>query len=165
MSILPAWHEITSQKWGELPMSNIKYDLALDWSDPFDVVQERRIAPRASANARVEMSVRAEKARGRFVGPAQVKELSLSGARVVTKHRVAPAQTVRLRISTEAFGLNEVVPQEFDVACYVRRVQPINARMNLVALEFDRSVADNMDFAFFVRQTQSTSSHDLATQG
>ena len=69
-----------------------------------------------------------------------------------------------LRIFTEAFGLNEVVPQEFEVLCYVRRVQPVGAKMNLVALELDRSIADNMDFAFFVRQTQSGSAHDFAAQ-
>lgn len=135
---------------------NMLYDVNAVWDDPFEHLEERRGHPRIKLPFWTELSVRAHATRGKFIGPAIVQDLSLTGARVISKHDdLRPGQTGKIAIPTDAFPLFDLVPPEFKGACHVVRVQPLGGRKTMSALRFSEALINDMDFAHFVRQLET----------
>lgn len=144
-------------------MNKPRYDIDAEWDDPFDSKEERRATARVEAELRAQITVRATDKRGRMVGPAMGEDISISGMRTVTKHQLAPGQTVKLRIDTDGIDVPEVIAREFEGECRVLRVQRIGRRHNRVVLQFSDALSNDMDFALFVQAMQTQSARRLAS--
>lgn len=143
-------------------MNRPRYDLNATWDDPFERRADRRSSPRVRTEFRSELSVRAEHARGRFVGPALVQNLSLTSLCTITKHALQPGQRVELRFATDALDVDDVLAEEFRAECRVLRVEPMDGRRNIVVLALPKSLTDDMEFARFFRQIETPSRPALA---
>ncbi len=138
-----------------------KYDVNVAWDDPFDHLANRRESERF--DFRIKMSIAVEQAgtRSRLVGPGIVRNISLSGASLVTKHALAPRQRITLAIPTKRFKVAECLPAYFMGTADVIRVEPRDDSTIRAAIRFGDSFTQNMDFSVFIRELYAVR-HTLA---
>ena len=127
------------------------YDTSARWDDPFEHPDERRQTPRFHVKMKLILSVESPEHQGvHLVGAGVVKDLSQSGALVITKHVVKQAQRVGVRMPTVYLRDEMLLPEEFTGSAEVQRVQQVNGRVVEVALRFGESLTQNMDFLVFI---------------
>ncbi len=140
------------------------YDVNAEWDDPCDHVEDRRGAVRFNTQRLFDIAVRARKKEGHLVGPGKIKDLSLTGASLVTKHDLRPNQRVHLRISTSDCPRDLALPRNFIGTANVVHVNTKGGRSRQVALQFGDTLTESMEFAVFINHLhqQSHTNHALS---
>lgn len=133
------------------------YDLNAEWDDPTEPRQEQRAAERCRAELKLTITAESKTLKGRLVGPALTKNLSLTGAFLLTKHQLVPGQTVIVAIPTDFCPDNLGLPGAFIGSAQVARVEPSGDKTTLVGLQFSEAFSENMDFAVLFDYLQSIS--------
>lgn len=133
------------------------YEVNQPWDDPFDHLTERRKAPRFPYKMKITIVSSAPEKRGRLVGPGIVTDLSLTGAKLVTKHKLVPGHHVDLELQTESTVEGPCLPSAFSGSAEVVRVAPGPDGRSDVALSFDDSLSLNMEFALYIDMLQAKS--------
>lgn len=136
---------------------NFAYDVNAGWDDPFETREERRINSRTGSRFEASMAAPAQGRRGRYVGPALVRDISLEGALVLTKHQLWEGQIVTLTIPTAFCPDTLGLPASFTGTAKVERLRPFEGKRVEAALRFGEDFSRNMDFAVFVEFVQSVS--------
>lgn len=133
------------------------YNIDAEWDDPFERQAEQRASGRCRAAFKLTITADDERLKGRLVGPGLVKNMSLTGAFLVTKHRLEPGQRVTVAISTDFCPDHMGLPGAFIGPAEVVRLEPSQGRTVLVGLQFGEVFSENMDFAVFQDYLQSIS--------
>lgn len=128
-----------------------QYDVDATWDDPYDHLQERRESERFDFRIKMSIAVNHDGSRSRLVGPGIVRNISLTGVSVVTKHRLVPGQRITLAIPTKRFKLAEILPAYFMGTADVVRVERREDGTIRAAIKFGESFTQNMDFSVFIR--------------
>lgn len=126
------------------------YALDKTWDDPFEHLDERRRASRY--NYRFRLSIAAENALDmrRVVGPGIVRNISLSGVLLVTKHTLSPEQRVLLEVPTGTCADTLCLPNVFEGTAQVIRSSELDGGKRDVAMRFGEDLSQNMEFAIFI---------------
>lgn len=127
------------------------------WDDPFDHLSERRRAARFPYRTKLIITAATSDGRRRLVGPGIMMDLSLSGVKVITKHKVEIGQHVGLELRTEPVAHDACMPDAFKGSAVVVRSIPGPGRRSEVALSFNDDLALNMEFALYVDRLQAVS--------
>jgi hypothetical protein len=120
------------------------------WDDPYEHVDERRNAPRV--RCRFKLSIAADEAERnrRVVGPGLVRDISLTGILLVTKHSLKPEQRVQLEVPTLGCVDSMCLPDSFEGTAEVIRSNELEGGKSDVALRFGEDLSQNMEFAIFI---------------
>lgn len=137
----------------------MQYDVDAKWDDPCEKQQERRQSYRFPAEFQFDIAARIPEQEGHMVGPGRLKDLSLTGARLVTKHRLRENQSVYVRFRTRECPDTLALPRKITGVARVVRVSNKGGRSREVALRFDDDLASSMPFAVFVNHHQQASHH------
>jgi hypothetical protein len=139
------------------------YNVNAEWDDPYDRSENRRESERF--DFRIKMSIAVEQAgtRSRLVGPGIVRNLSLTGAYLVTKHHLVPEQRITLAIPTKRYPVVEILPAYFMGTADVTRVEHREDSTIRAAIKFGEAFTQNMDFSVFIRALQAVR-HTLAAE-
>lgn len=127
-----------------------RYDIDVEWNDPFERESERRSAPRYELRMKLSILVDGPRGKGQWVGPGMVRDISSVGVRVLTKHRLNPSQHVTLAIPTDICPTILCLPKSFVGPAQVVRVQPKQGRIIEAGLAYSETLLQNMEFAVFV---------------
>lgn len=111
---------------------------------------DRRRAERVSVGFKLAISAKNPVNGGEILGPGILEDLSISGARVTTRHQLTPGQSVKVTIPTEGCPDALGLPERLAGKAVVQRVEPRKNRTRHVALRFTPALAQNMDFAFYI---------------
>lgn len=111
---------------------------------------EQRRAERVKVAMKVSLQAENPVNRGNVVGPAIVHDISLLGAYMTTRHDLRPGQEIDIRIPTDACPQHMGLPGYLTGRAIVRRVHAAGDRSRRVAMSFMPSLAQSMEFAFFM---------------
>ncbi|MCC6154124.1 MAG: PilZ domain-containing protein [Candidatus Hydrogenedentes bacterium] len=130
-----------------------RYDTNAAWSDPFEPKKaDKRVATRFKF--RLKLSIKAqsdEKTPRILIGPGIIRNLSISGAWLVTKHKLSVGQRVVVAIPTKRFAVAEYLPAMFIGPAEVVRIKPDIENRMWVGVRFGDALTQNMEFATFVQ--------------
>lgn len=126
------------------------YTVDTAWEDPYDHHEERRVAPRFNYKLRLSLTADDPKRKSRVVGPAIVRNMSMTGMMLVTKHELHPFQRVRVEIPTSGCADSMCLPEMFEGTAEVVRTHALEDGKSNVALRFGDDLAQNMEFAVFI---------------
>ena len=132
------------------------YDVNAEWDDPFERTSERRASSRPESKCKLSLTVDAPE-KGRLVGPALAGEMSVHGAKVITKHKLEVGQRVTVAIPTDLCPPSMGLPKAFMGTGEVIRVEASDDRKMLAAISFGDTFTGNMEFAVFVEYLYSIS--------
>lgn len=111
--------------------------------------RDRREAERLQTDIR--LSVSTERSGGALtVSPATVRDISRSGALVLTRQWLAPFQNVMLAIPAGECPDSMGLPEAFVGPAMVVRIHKSDETKYLVALKFDESLSESIQFSEFV---------------
>lgn len=127
-----------------------RYNVNAAWDDPFEPRQNRRSDERFRFRIKIGISVTDAETQQRLVGPGIVKNLSLSGAYLVTKHRLTVGQRITVAVPTKRFPVTAYLPAYFMGPATVTRVEPDEGNRIRAAIQFGEPLTQNMEFAVFV---------------
>lgn len=128
---------------------------------------ERRKAERINAGFKVNLG------EDEFTGDQAanhlglLKDISLLGACVATRHRFTPGEHITVTIPTQGCPNDIGLPARFDGQATVQRVHIRPDRTLLVAMRFGPSLAQNTDFAVYMAYligSQPSSAFHLSRQ-
>jgi len=126
------------------------FDTNVAWDDPTERRQERRSADRFRVPLRVSLTAPVPDRPGKLVGPGKIRDLSMTGASLLTKHKLAPDARVDVSFSTEMCPDAMMLPQEFaGSARVVRSIDCGNGKSD-VAIAFGDALTENIQFAMYV---------------
>lgn len=131
-----------------------RYDVNADWVDPFEPPPQRRSAERFRFRIKLSITVDRDGGRTRLVGPGIVKDLSLVGAYLVTKHDLSPGQRITVAVPTKHYPIGKILPAYFVGPAEVVRVEPDKENRIKAAIKFGDALTQNMDFAVFINSLQ-----------
>jgi len=140
-----------------------RYNVNAKWDDPYDHPDDRRGADRFDFRIKLSIAVGMDGSRSRLVGPGIVRDISLTGACLVTKHKLVEGQRITVAIPTKRYPVAECLPAYFMGTADVVRVEPRDESSIRVAIKFGDAFAQNMDFSVFIRSLQAVR-HALATE-
>ncbi|MDX9971648.1 MAG: PilZ domain-containing protein [FCB group bacterium] len=140
------------------------YTTDADWDDPFDHVDERRRAPRIKCRFKLSITADDQDRNQRVVGPGLVRDISLTGMLLVTKHSLAPEQRVQVEVPTMGCVDSMCLPSVFEGTAEVIRAREIDGGKQDVALRFGEDLFQNMDFAIFIDALMTVSKVMTPTQ-
>jgi hypothetical protein len=144
--ILSVLHSVNGYK----AMSRkIRYDIDANWDDPCERVRERRSAPRCRASFLVKIAASVPESPTPLVGPGRVDNLSTTGLRCLTKHRLRAGESVQVAVPTKEFPEVRDLPRSFVGAARVVRADTRKDSTQVVCLQFDEDLSSNMDFSLF----------------
>jgi hypothetical protein len=132
-----------------------RYNVNAVWDDPYDRSENRRESERFDFRIKISIAVEQTGTRSRLVGPGIVRNLSLTGAYLVTKHHLVPGQRITLAIPTKRFPVAEILPAYFMGTADVIRVEHREDGTIRAAIKFGEVFTQNMDFSVFVRSLQA----------
>lgn len=126
------------------------FDTNVAWDDPTERRTERRAADRFHVPLRVSLIADVPGRKGRLVGPGKIHDLSMSGAALVTKHKLAPDARVDVSFPTDMCPDAMCLPEEFaGTARVIRSTDRGNGKSD-VALAFGDALAENIQFAMYI---------------
>lgn len=131
-------------------MPRTPYDLNASWDDPFDRPKERRKASRTASRFQVKIAVTLTNKPVPLVGPGIVQDISATGLRCRTKHRLAPGQPVTLQLPTSSSPSELGLPKKFFGGAQVVRSRLGSDGVSEVAIRFDEDLRDDIHLAVFV---------------
>jgi len=130
-----------------------RYDTNAAWSDPFEPKNaDGRAATRFKFRLKLSIKAQSEEETTRvLIGPGIIRNLSVTGAWLVTKHKLTVGQRIVVAIPTKRFAVAEYLPAMFIGPAEVVRTKPdIESRM-WVGVRFGDALTQNMEFATFVQ--------------
>ncbi len=130
-----------------------RYDTNAAWSDPFEPKKaDGRAATRFKFRLKLSIKAQSEEETTRvLIGPGIIRNLSVTGAWLVTKHKLTVGQRIVVAIPTKRFAVAEYLPAMFIGPAEVVRTKPdIESRM-WVGVRFGDALTQNMEFATFVQ--------------
>ena len=133
------------------------YDINAKWDDPCDHRDERRGFGRFRTRLKMKIAVHREDIKGRMIGPGIVRDLSVNGASVITKHELAPGAFMSVTIPTDACPDGMCLPRTFRGPARVLWVTPEGENTIRVGLAFGDRISQDMEFAVFVDYLKSIS--------
>jgi len=139
-----------------------RYDTHAQWDDPFEKTEERRHAPRHAESFRIKIGVQMDENPKPLVGPGLVQDISVSGLRCRTKHRVQVGQRVKVSIPTKEFPDSTGLPLGFQGDAQVVRTYIDDPGISQISIRFEDELAADMNFAHFIEQLPRLSDSDLA---
>ncbi|MCL4693654.1 MAG: PilZ domain-containing protein [Candidatus Hydrogenedentes bacterium] len=140
-----------------------QYNVNAAWDDPYDHLEDRRESERFDFRIKMSIAVDNNGSKSRLVGPGIVRNISLSGASLVTKHTLVPGQRITLAIPTKRFKVAEIMPAYFMGTAEVIRVEPRDDATIRAAIRFGEAFTQNMDFSVFIRSLHAVR-HTLAAE-
>jgi len=140
------------------------YNVDTVWDDPFEHLKDRRASQRFPARLKVKIVVTDLDRGGRLIGPGRVREMSLAGASVVTKHELEAGRRITVQFSTAGYEENLCLPETFTGTARVTRVLGIDGSKRTLAISFCEDFTSNMDFILFVDHLRTQSSRALHRQ-
>ena len=132
------------------------YDVNAEWDDPFERTSERRASSRYKSKFKISLSVD-DPEKGRLVGPALARNISVHGAKVITKHKLKVGQSVTVAIPTDLCPASMGLPKAFMGTGEVIRAEASDEGKMLAAISFGDNFTGNMEFAVFVEYLYSIS--------
>ena len=132
-----------------------KYDVNAAWDDPYDHIEDRRSAERFDFRIKLSIAVERQGERSRLVGPGIVRNISLTGASFITKHKLEPGQRIAVAIPTKRYKVAECLPTAFMGTAEVVRVEPRKDSTIRASIRFGEAFTQNMDFSVFIRSLQA----------
>lgn len=132
-----------------------KYNVDAAWDDPYEHIEDRRSAERFDFRIKLSIAVEKQGERSRLVGPGIVRNISMTGASLVTKHKLEPGQRIAVAIPTKRFKVAECLPAAFVGAAEVVRVEPRKDSTIRASIRFGDAFTQNMDFSVFIRSLQA----------
>ncbi len=132
------------------------YDVNAEWDDPFERTSERRATSRYKSRFEISLSVD-DPEKGHLVGPALARDISVHGAKVITKHKLEAGQSVTVAIPTDICPASMGLPKAFMGTGEVLRAEAVDGSKMLAAISFGDSFSGNMEFAVFVEYLYSIS--------
>ncbi len=136
-------------------MARTPYDVTASWDDPFERPKERRTVARAQARFKVKIAVNLANKPAPLVGPGVVCDISATGLRCRTKHRLAQGQAIRLFVPTKGFPTDLGFPKSFLGGAQVVRTKSMDDGVFEVAVRFDEDLRDDIQMAVFVDHLHS----------
>ena len=130
-----------------------RYDTNAAWSDPFEPKKaDQRVATRFKFRLKLSIKAQSEEDTPRIlIGPGIIRNLSVTGAWLVTKHKLSVGQRIVVSIPTKRFAVAEYLPAMFIGPAEIVRTKPdIESRM-WVGVRFGDALTQNMEFATFVQ--------------
>lgn len=127
------------------------------WDDPYEHLQERREAPRFDYKFRMAITAADLEQKRRVVGPGIVRNISLTGVLLVTKHSLNPNQRVLLEVPTGGCADTMCLPAAFAGTARVIRAHDLDGGKQNVAMRFGEELFQNMEFAIFIDALQTMS--------
>ncbi|HRI88120.1 MAG TPA: PilZ domain-containing protein [Candidatus Hydrogenedentes bacterium] len=129
-----------------------RYDVNAAWSDPFEPKKSnQRDSERFKFRIKISITAQSGNPPQRLVGPGIVRNVSVSGALLITKHRLELGQKVVVAIPTKRFAVSDYLPNVFMGPAVVSRVQPDTEGRMWVAIRFGDQLTQNMEFASFIQ--------------
>ena len=133
------------------------YDVNAVWDDPFDRPPERREESRFDIRLKIKIAVTVDDSDTPLVGIARVRNISTQGVYCLTKHRLTVGQEVKLQFFTQGCPTDSGVAGQIYGTGRVVRVEPVDRRRSYVAIEFDKDLSENIEFAIFAEYLRSVS--------
>ncbi len=124
---------------------------------------EKRRAERVTVAMKVSLQSKNPVNRGNVVGPAIVHDISLLGACMTTRHELQPGEEVDIRIPTDACPVDLGLPAYLSGRALVRRVEVATENSRRVAMSFLPSLAQSMEFAFYMAYLLGLRSETVTT--
>ena len=131
-------------------MPRTPYDVNASWDDPYERALERRAVARTPIRFKIKIAVSLANKPAPLVGPAVVCDISPTGLRCWTKHRLAPGQPVRLSLPTRDCPAELGLPKKFLGGAQVVRSNFVENEVSDLALRFDEDLRDDIHLAVFV---------------
>lgn len=128
----------------------ISYDVKTPWDDPTERRSDRRYDRRFTVPLRLAVAASAPEQSGRLVGPGKVRDLSLTGAALVTKHCLQPEQRVDVQFPTEMCPDSMGLPTSFVGSARVVRSTDRGRGKQDVAVAFGEELINNIEFAMYI---------------
>ena len=133
------------------------YDVNAVWNDPFDRPPERRGEARFDIRLKIKIAVDVDDSDKPLVGIARVRNVSTQGVYCLTKHRLKVGQEVKLQFFTQGCPTDSGLAQHIFGSGRVVRVDPVDRRRSNVAIQFDKDLSENIEFAIFADYLRSVS--------
>ncbi len=133
------------------------YDVNAVWDDPFDRPPERRSESRFDIRLKIKIAVKVADSDKLFVGIARVRNVSTQGVYCLTKHQLKVGQEVKLQFFTQGCPTDSGVSALIYGTGRVVRVDPVDRRRSNVAINFDKDLSENIEFAIFAEYLKSVS--------
>jgi hypothetical protein len=128
---------------------NVKYDIDAEWDDPYERARERRKTPRCTTSFMMKIAVRTSESASPLVGPARIQDVSTTGVRCLTKHKLAPGENVQVAVPTGEFPDLRGLPKAFVGTARVVRSQRVDDAHSMLSMKFGPEIAEDMDFSVF----------------
>ncbi len=133
------------------------YDVNAVWEDPTDKRPELRAAARFPVRLKIKIALRVEESEAPLVGIGRVQDISTDGLYALTKHRLTAGDDVTLQFYTQGRPTDSGVGQYVFGSGRVVRVDRVDARRSMVAIQFGKSLSENIEFAIFADYLKSLS--------
>lgn len=133
------------------------YDIDAVWNDPFDRPPERRAEARFDLRLKIKIAVAVTDNEKPLVGIARVRNVSTQGVYCLTKHRLSVGQEVKLQFLTQGCPTESGVAKQLFGTGRVVRIDPVDKRRSNVAIQFDKDLSENIEFAIFADYLRSIS--------
>lgn len=133
------------------------YDVNAVWDDPYDRPPERRGESRFDIRLKIRIGVGVDDSEKLLVGIARVRNISTQGLYCLTKHRLKVGQEVKLQFFTQGCPTDSGIAKQIYGTGRVVRVDPVDKRRSNVALQFDKNLSENIEFAIFADYLRSVS--------
>ena len=145
-----------SQEVARMP-DTPSYDVNAIWDDPFDRPPERRAEVRFEIRLKIKIAVEVSDSDTPLVGIARIQNISTQGVYCLTKHRLTVGEEVRLQFFTRGCPTDSGIAKQIYGTGRVVRVDPVDKRRSKVALQFDKNLSENIEFAIFADYLRSVS--------
>ncbi len=132
-----------------------RYDVNAVWDDPFERSADRRAAVRFELKVRVSITVESQEHRHRLVGPGAIRNISSTGAYLITKHALKEGQRVLIAIPTVEKPVDLLLPEAFVGPAEVIRVESDEENRVRAALRFADELVQNLEFAMYMRHLKA----------
>lgn len=133
------------------------YDIHAVWDDPSDRPPERRAESRFDVRLKIKIAVNVANSEKLLVGIARVRNVSTQGLYCLTKHQLTVGQEVKLQFLTQGCPADSGIAQQLFGTGRAVRIDPIDGRRSNVAIEFDKDLSEDIEFAIFADYLKSIS--------
>lgn len=129
-----------------------RYDTNAAWSDPFEPKPNQRQSERFKFRLKLSIKAQGDTNPPRIlVGPGIVRNLSIGGAWLITKHQLTPGQRITIAVPTKRFAVAEYLPAMFIGPAEVVRTKPDTEGRIWAGVRFGDTLTQNMEFAAFIQ--------------
>jgi len=130
------------------------YDVDIAWDDPFERPRENRKSRRFNIRMSTAIAVHDIASQRSLRGAGLVRNMSGTGIRLATKHRLVPGQRVTLAVPTKHCHENMCLPPAFIGPAEVVRVEPGHDGCSEVAMRFCEPFLQDIEFAVFIESLE-----------